>query len=49
MALPPTARFPPPPGTHGIEQEIEACLDEGISSFYPPVLVYMENPYGNNK
>lgn len=26
-----------------------ACLDEGISSFYPPILVYMENPYMDNK
>jgi hypothetical protein len=25
-----------------------ACLDEGILSFYPPILVYMENPYRNN-
>jgi hypothetical protein len=23
----------------------EAGLDEGISPFYPPILVYMENPY----
>ena len=28
---------------------LEACLDEGISSFYPPILVYMENPCRNNK
>ena len=26
-----------------------ACLDEGISSSYPPSLVYMENPYRSNK
>jgi hypothetical protein len=26
-----------------------AGLDEGISSFYPPILVYMENPYRDTK
>jgi hypothetical protein len=24
-------------------------LDEGISSFYHPILVYMDNPYRDNK
>jgi hypothetical protein len=28
---------------------MEACLDEGISSFYPPIIVYIENPYRNKK
>ena len=27
----------------------EARLDEGISSSYPPIFVYMENPHSNNK
>ena len=31
------------------ELEQTACLDEGISSFYPPILVFMENPDRNNK
>ena len=26
-----------------------AGLDEGISSFYPPTFVYMDNPYRNNE
>jgi hypothetical protein len=27
----------------------QQAFDEGISSFYPPILVYMENPYRNTK
>ena len=30
-------------------RELTAGLDEGISSFCPPILFYMENPYRDNK
>jgi hypothetical protein len=29
--------------------DVAAGLDEGISSFCPPIFVYMENPYRDNK
>ena len=32
-----------------VSGKLQARLDEGISSFYPQILVYMENPCRDNK
>jgi hypothetical protein len=39
----------PPTGAPLGAVNLKAGLDEGISSFCPPILFYMENPYRDNK